>query len=555
MNPCIGLYLPPKGVCNSDAIVANLLAAPPKLPLLIVTDAAGDWAGLNLDRCEVVPMRARPEDCVPQGTPKWPAISNLVFLTTMRVAGQRGYTHVLYIEADCRFVDGWDTAMWEEYQSHGNPNAIAGTVVLYHVSQLPHPGPALAAGLLKQNRKKNVPVSEYGRSNAKTNADPAVFPNGAIAIYPVDLISSIFGTERTVARAIAMSAYDHEIGWEMVRRHGGNIFHHVIQLDCVFSTYKEQVVSAAELREMLTSNKVVAIHPVKDDWLPDDMAANPVVDHVSTNKPEVTASVDILIASHAKDVWWLEQCLRSIDKFATGFREVHVAVPDIEKDAFKGLANAKVGKAKLVWHFLKDTKEGKGHLEQMIWKCSADLMSNADFITHIDSDCVFRQSVNPDDYFHKGKPVLLIESFDHLKSSHPGRFGWKQPVDEALGGDCKFETMCRHPAVHYRNLYPELRCLIAVRHNATFQDYVLSRRDTFPYGFAEFPTLGAMALSDAWKEKYHFIDVTKNRKAYPPDKLIQFWSHGHPDEPQTIWNDGRQKKLVPSVVIRKLLGK
>jgi hypothetical protein len=260
--------------------------------------------------------------------------------------------------------------------------------------------------------------------------------------------------------------------------------------------------------------------------------------------------MDIFIVTFKRDVWWLRQCLASIAKFTTGFGATHVAYPKQDTGAFQQL---RVDFGDVQWHEYLEAAAPLGHLDHNVRKCTADLFCmDADLICHVDADCFFREPTGPGDYIMDGKPVLLIESFEHLKTAHQGRYHWKEGVDRALKIDAKFETMCRHPAVHWRSLYPAMRDRIEEVHGKSFEEYVLSQRSERPCGFAEFPTLGAYALvSKRFRNVYHFVDVQKEPR--PHDHLVQFWSHNNPDGEQRIWIEGEMHKIVPSQFISKAL--
>ncbi len=238
----------------------------------------------------------------------------------------------------------------------------------------------------------------------------------------------------------------------------------------------------------------------------------------ATPKPKVA----ILIVSYWKDAQWLEYCLRSIAKYAIGFAGVTVAYPYRDKEAMRPIC-FKHGAA------MQEFKEieGKGHLHQNAAKCMADkLCPKAEFVLHVDSDCLFYKPVSPRDYFVDGKPVLLIEEYERLKpvnSGHVSPYLWKAGTEKALGMKCQYEAMRRHPAVHPRALYSEMRDHIENLHGVPFLDYVMAQSEVFPYGFSEFNCLGAYAHHFLYDE-YHWTDVAM--EPYPESKLVQFWTGG-----------------------------
>lgn len=244
---------------------------------------------------------------------------------------------------------------------------------------------------------------------------------------------------------------------------------------------------------------------------------------------------DIFIVTCLKHRDWLEYCLQSITKFATGFGAIVVLVPDVEGIQFSELclkhnARLRVGREPV----------GKGHLWQCLQKCRADEhCPEADFIFHIDADCIFREPVSPSDYFQDGKPILLIEEYASLERQFPG-FPWRPVVEAALKRPVKYETMRRPGMVNPRAIYGATRQEVVRAVEDDFDSYVLSCKPDFPQGFCEFNTIGAVALEPPWRDEYRFHDVGKN--GWPRQRVIQLWSHASLDQPISVWLDGKEVK-------------
>lgn len=252
----------------------------------------------------------------------------------------------------------------------------------------------------------------------------------------------------------------------------------------------------------------------------------------------------ILIFSCPHDVPYLEYCLRSIDKFATGFTGVTVAVDKRDVNAFDDLAR------KHTFNLL--TYDGpedriKGHIAHQAEKCRADIYvpPDTDLVAFIDSDCVFVEPVSPSDYIHDGRPELVIERFDSI-TGNP----WQAPTQEIIGRPVDYECMRRHMIIHYTKMFPELRAKVESVQGMEFVPFILTRKPTFPWGVSELCLMGAFVLMGEWIGKYDIIDIT-GKKPHPPSskKLVQFWSHSPIDKPQsTPWD----LKLVPLEFCKKL---
>lgn len=239
-------------------------------------------------------------------------------------------------------------------------------------------------------------------------------------------------------------------------------------------------------------------------------------------------NVEILIVTFARDIHFLRYCLRSIHKFATGFSGVTIVVPAHDYDAFQWV---KEFGAKVAWF---QEVLGKGMLHHEAQIIASDLWCpTADAILHLDSDCMFWEAVTPADYLIEGRAVLYRERFTTLTNKI--RLKWKEAVMDAIGIDPEWETMVRHPAIHWRATYVKTRELIELRKGRHFEEYILSCENSFPQTFAEFPTLGTVAMHH-FPALYHFVDydVTTHDGGYlydhGEDKLVALWSHGGIDQ-------------------------
>lgn len=233
-------------------------------------------------------------------------------------------------------------------------------------------------------------------------------------------------------------------------------------------------------------------------------------------------STTIFISSYFKDLPWLEHCLRSIQKFATGFEEVVVQVPlDLHMSEMNDLckrhgASAVAGMEEPV---------GKGNLCQQIYKARADKECSGDFILYMDSDCVFTAPVTPATYFEESElqslPYLCIRPW--LKCREDEQKAWRETTDKCIGFRTDYSTMCRHPAVHPRWVLPKLRDYISRVHRMQFVEFMLSRKPDFPQGVSEFNLIGNFARQ-FYPENYAWVDLSTQPEPFNP--LKQFWSHG-----------------------------
>jgi hypothetical protein len=234
-------------------------------------------------------------------------------------------------------------------------------------------------------------------------------------------------------------------------------------------------------------------------------------------------TTDIHIVSVGKHFNHLKYALRSIKKFASGFRKTIVLVPTKDMDAARKLIADAPDNIQLMDFF---EWPGKGMLHHMYLIMSADKYTDADFILHFDSDCVFTEPVTPEDYFVDGKPVLMYADFDWLVNTQQANLRmWQDVTKNAIGGPVPIETMRRHPAVHYRELYALARNMMENNTGQPVSSYIERQRDEFPQTFCEYVTLGNVA----WRcipDKYAWRN--QQTEGFPPAKIHQNWSHCEP---------------------------
>src|SRR5712691_3849026 len=104
---------------------------------------------------------------------------------------------------------------------------------------------------------------------------------------------------------------------------------------------------------------------------------------------DAMVSVDLFIRSYYKDLRWLSHCLRSVEKYTQGFRKTILVVPgsSAERLAWSGLD------LKVEAHVCPDFADD--YLGQQVTKLHADKYTDADFICHIDADCLFHRNITP----------------------------------------------------------------------------------------------------------------------------------------------------------------
>ena len=173
-----------------------------------------------------------------------------------------------------------------------------------------------------------------------------------------------------------------------------------------------------------------------------------------------------------------------------------------------------------------DEWEGRGFNWHQAQVCRADTFASTDIVWHMDADCIVTAPFGPEDLMREGKVIAPFYRFGGFKRD--AAFGpgmWKSRVDEAIGGDVRLSVMTGHPHGHYREVYAAARAAVELKHPEGFDNYVRRCENNFPQGFCEFETLGAIAQSDAFRDRYCWIDLEK--EVHPATRFIaECWSHG-----------------------------
>lgn len=256
-----------------------------------------------------------------------------------------------------------------------------------------------------------------------------------------------------------------------------------------------------------------------------------------------TPVLDIFIVTYAKDYPYMKYCLKSIAKFARQFNRLHILVPTGDANELRFLKEFNEVKDYAMPISVHEGEEwpGKGFLWHEYNIMFADNWCfGADFIAHIDPDCVFNAPVIPDDYVINGKPILRFERFENIGRRHPGAAAWQSPTGACLPFPVPWETMRCHPGVHIKEVYPEARKLIEQKTRQPIEDYIKSVRPVYPEGFCEFVTLGNVAMT-CFPDRYHLVEQFTD-KVQPDNKLHQTWSRAKVDEPVDLWINGQQRR-------------
>lgn len=218
--------------------------------------------------------------------------------------------------------------------------------------------------------------------------------------------------------------------------------------------------------------------------------------------------VTIFYKSYLQDFEWLYCSLLSLDKFATGYEEIVIVIPERELHTF--ISNSNYAKLLIKLNCIIDTvpEYGLGYLYQQYVKMTAHKYTQQPYILFVDSDCIFDRPVNVQDYINNEKPVILYTDYSKVGDAQC----WKECTEKFVGLPQQYEFMRRIPLMYHRNtlvrisnMYPDL-------------EYHIMNSERF----SEFNAIGAWAFIHE-KAKYTFINT--DEWEFQPNVARQFHSY------------------------------
>jgi hypothetical protein len=263
--------------------------------------------------------------------------------------------------------------------------------------------------------------------------------------------------------------------------------------------------------------------------VPDHLTGKPMRFDANPNK--IDGPCEILIVTYWKDFPWLDYCLRSINKFCSGFSGVTLAIPNRDIEKFHALWNDSMQPARIVGF---DEVPGKGMLHHMAMMVSADQIvpCGTKYVLHHDADGIFTMPSTPEHFFANDKPYYLIRtwaSLGVLDRRHPvARVAsdcamWKGPTDAQLGWDTEWYTMCVNTQAMPIEFYAPYRQYLEERHRQPFVQYMTSGRNEWPQDIMDYTAMGAWA-KQYMPEFFTWFDV-ENGQPFPGDRKKAYHSH------------------------------
>jgi hypothetical protein len=148
---------------------------------------------------------------------------------------------------------------------------------------------------------------------------------------------------------------------------------------------------------------------------------------------------DIFIKTYHKDFKWLKYCLKSIEKYATGFRNIIIVADD---DGHVIPSEYLIKNCKVFYVGLPDNRpsyveHGIGYLWQQCIKLSWYNYSDANAVLIMDSDEMFTESISPISFQKEGKFTWNYRPWSEAGSG----ICWKKSTDFLLNTDTTYDAM------------------------------------------------------------------------------------------------------------------
>ena len=192
-------------------------------------------------------------------------IGSEAFFGVAREVLHSGATHMLWLEADCRVTKpGWDEDILSEFVCKRGA-CCGGTPVMWNAFSV---GGRFDSAVLsfaaRHLELSGIPPAFEGGMYESTS----IYPNGALAIYSIDELLSLFGWKAFVDPASCtkeITPFDHAFGLKMFERYGESVLDMIAPVSCSYSGCGDKRVSEAQRIEMVKSGSKVAVHQIKRD--------------------------------------------------------------------------------------------------------------------------------------------------------------------------------------------------------------------------------------------------------------------------------------------------
>lgn len=250
------VYIPPKGVLNSDAFFANISGIKPEYPLYLFSDDPR-WNPSQLIKWPEFPSKK----------PPW-TINNFLFFKALEIARAADLDYYLFMESDSRVAgDQFDLWIFNDFFSrYPKGIACAGTPVAWDIAA---GGREFAKRVVSEawryQNATGIPMSFYSGKNPMDCSGGAYYPNGSLAVYETKAMNLVFGgfDVDILNFSRRLTAFDLALGRSLWHYHHEKAVDHVGWLSSCYSAYGNCVTTEAERLQFLADKKFAAVHQIK----------------------------------------------------------------------------------------------------------------------------------------------------------------------------------------------------------------------------------------------------------------------------------------------------
>jgi len=224
--------------------------------------------------------------------------------------------------------------------------------------------------------------------------------------------------------------------------------------------------------------------------------------------------------------------MRSVAKFGSGWAGWRLMLPFSGQAEGESLAcEYMLGPHEVpldVQYF--DEWPNKGKLHHMALVLTADhLVPQAQCFTFWDSDMVMLAPIHASTFFRNNRPMVGFHSFEETIKELPPVVNWKIAAEQALGWQVDFDFMRWFPILHLPEALKLTRARVEMNTRRDAVEYIHDQSNTFPEGFAEYNTIGAVAwrfLHEQYSwHRYRTVDELCNCPWLYPNKLVKGWAY------------------------------
>jgi hypothetical protein len=235
------------------------------------------------------------------------------------------------------------------------------------------------------------------------------------------------------------------------------------------------------------------------------------------------SNIDIFIKTYHGDFIWLEYCLKSVKKYAKGFRNIIVVSDNDENlipDSIIDILPIKLFYTDVPKIIPKNCVQSTGYLWQQIIKLSWVDYTDADAVFVLDSDEMLSKELNPSSLITEdGKFRWFYRNWEFSRDA----IVWKEPTKKILNIEPQYEAMCEPGFVLERNTTEKFIEYITKIHSANTIWHSFFNADIIC--FSEYNAYGSYVYNFDNDEKYFKIINGEDKTLYNCS-IIKSWSWG-----------------------------